>query len=74
MTPVTLHMPLACLRVTVQCQLYLHVPCCSSYANVVYIENYGIFGLDVNVNANMEQHELSCSVTFGTSVRHWSIF
>jgi len=60
-------MPLACLRITVQCHLYLHVLCCSSYANVVYIESYGILELDVNVNANTNtlKLKLSCSVTFG---------
>jgi hypothetical protein len=52
-------MPLASLRITVQCHLYLHVQCCRSYANVVYIQSYGILELDVNVNANMEQHEYS---------------
>jgi len=58
-TPATLHMPLACRRITVECHLYLHVPCCSSYAKVVYIKSYGILELDVNVNANMELHEYS---------------
>jgi len=58
-TPTTLHMPLACLRITVQCHLYLHVQCCSSFANVVYIQCYGILELDVNVNAKMQQHEYS---------------
>jgi len=67
--PATLHMPLACLRITVQCHLYLRVLCCSSYANVVYIESYGILELDVNVNANTNtlRLKLSCSINFGNT-------
>ena len=45
------------LALTVPCHLYLHFPCCSSYVGVVYVESYGMLELDINVNANLEQHE-----------------